>query len=261
MSMKRAFQRAHELFLKARADLEKTNGGAAFQLYAKRGDTAGDLYIYDIIGEDWWADGGVTAAGVKKALADMGDVKTLNIYINSPGGDVFEAKAIFTQLQRSKAHKVVHIDGVAASAATFIAMAGDKIVTAEHANWMIHEASAMAFGRAEDMRAKADVLDIQNKDMAERYAARTKRPVDEIARMMADETWMSAAQALEYGFTDEVAPSPEKVPAPASAVATSPLVAAVLATERDLRAARQSRRIEQFNRASPEKRDGQPERK
>jgi ATP-dependent Clp protease protease subunit len=258
MTIKRAFMRAHEVYAKARADLERQNGGKPFQMYAKKSPTVGELFVYEIIGEDWWTGDGVTAVKVKKALEDLAGVKTLNVFINSPGGDVFEAKAILTLLQRFDAEKIVHVDGIAASAATFIAMVGNRIKTAAHANWMIHEASTIAFGRAEDMRAKADVLDIQNRDMAELYAGRTKKTIDEMLTMMAAETWMSASDALTNGFTDEVVTPPvEEEPAQA-AVNTSPLLAAIASTERSLRSIRQERRVEQFNRAGPGKLTGQP---
>lgn len=212
----------------------------------------GELWIYDIIGEDWWTGGGVTAQKVIDALAQLKGVATLNVFINSPGGDTFEGKTILTNLQRFEGEVVVHVDGVAASAASFIAMAGDRIVMAPHANMMIHEASSIAFGRAEDMRAKAELLDLQNSDMAAIYAARTKRPAPEMLEMMSAETWMSAQQAVDNGFADEIAAPVDEPAADSKAVAKSNLVAAVVSTDQRVRLVRQAHRLEELSsRASP----------
>lgn len=187
--------------------------GGAERVYAREASAeqkvsaVGELYIYEPIGWDCWTDSGITGESVREALAAMQGVKTLNIFVNCEGGDVFEAKAIFSQLKRFDAEKVVHIDGIAASAATFIAMAGDKIITSPIATWMVHEAWSAAMGRAMDMRAMADLLELENNTIAETYARRTgKTPAEMLALMSAppDGTWMNAAKALELGFTDEV---------------------------------------------------------
>lgn len=199
-------------FAKARALAEHFRGGpvaiARTTLKNKGADpVVGELFIYEQIGFDCWTGEGVTGKSVKDALDTMKGVKTLNVYINSEGGDVFEAKAIYSQLKRFGAEKIIHIDGIAASAATFIAMAGDKIITSPVATWMIHQAWSGAMGRAEDMRAMADLLDLENQTLAETYAARTKKGVDEMLALMSappDGTWMNAQKALELGLTDEI---------------------------------------------------------
>lgn len=177
----------------------------------------GELFIYeDIGGFDWWTgQEGLTAKRVADALAAMKGATTLDIFINSGGGDIWEAKAIYEQLLRFGGERIVHIDGIAASAASFIAMVGTKIITGSTATWMIHEVQTIAMGRAADLRATADVLDLENKTFAETYAARTKRPVDEILGWMAAETWMNAAEAKDRGFTDEISAASAPVPAPA----------------------------------------------
>lgn len=165
----------------------------------------GELYIYEAIGFDCFAEGGgVTAQKVQAALDEMKGVKTLNVYVNSEGGDVFEAKAIYAQLKRFAAKKVITIDGLAASAATMVAMAGDRIVTNPVATWMIHEAWSGAMGNAADMRAIADVLDLESQTIAETYARQTGGTPEAMRELMLAETWMNASQALERGFTDEV---------------------------------------------------------
>jgi ATP-dependent Clp protease protease subunit len=206
-------------------------------LFAKEGGAKageGSLYIYQQIGMDWWTGDGITADSVRQALEQLKGVKTLNIYINSEGGDVFEAKAIYTQLQRFDAEKVVHIDGLAASAATFVAMAGDRIITSDVGTWMIHEAWGGVLGRATEMRAYADVLEMINDDIANLYAKQTGKSTEECLKLMAAETWMNAAQALELGLTDEVA-SPEMEEADAKAAAkTQRVVALAASTQRVL---------------------------
>ncbi len=194
-------QRAHRIAAKHTAAV------GTRPLFRAADETKGNLYVYETIGGfDWWTgEEGLTAKRVADALAAMAGVKTLDIFINSGGGDIFEATAILAQLNRFKGEKVVHIDGIAASAATLIAMAGDTIITAPAATWMIHEVSAMAWGRASELRALADLLELENKTFAETYAARTGRTSEEILGWMAAETWMNAAEAKERGFTDEIA--------------------------------------------------------
>lgn len=163
------------------------------------------LYIYDVIGEDWWTGGGVTAKSVQQAIDGMKGASALDVYINSPGGDIFEGKAIYAQLRRFAGERVVHVDGIAASAASFIAMAGDRIVTSPAATWMIHEVWARTSGTAADFRSMADVLDMENTIFAETYAKRSGQSVEDVRAWMAAETWMSASEAKSRGFTDEIA--------------------------------------------------------
>jgi ATP-dependent Clp protease protease subunit len=190
-------------------------GGVFAKEVAKedRATAVGELYIYEPIGWDCWTDSGITGNSVKEALDAMEGVKLLNIFINCEGGDVFEAKAIYSQLKRFQAEKIVHIDGIAASAATFIAMAGDRIKTSPVATWMVHQAWTGAAGRAVDLRACADLLDLENNTIAETYARRTKKTPAEMLDLMSappDGTWMNAAKALELGFTDEIVEDAEE---------------------------------------------------
>ncbi len=205
-------------------------------------DNSGSLFIYSVIGSSWFEEG-VTATGVKDALAAMKGVTTLNVFINSEGGDVFEAKTIYTQLKRfaadNSAEIIVHIDGLAASAATFIAMAGDKIITSPAATWMVHEAWTLAMGNASDLRDSADLLDMMNEDIANIYATRTKRSVEEMRDLMSKETWMNAEQALKEKFTDEIASyneEDEDEDEKSKARSTNKLEAAALTTRQRLSA-------------------------
>ncbi len=176
--------------------------GGRFFARANAKEKTGELYLYDVIGGYW---DGIHAKDIVKALDEMGSAtKTLNIYINSPGGEVFEAVAIMSVLERFDATKNVYIDGIAASAASFVAMVGDTITTASNGMWMIHEPWGFAMGPAKDMRATADVLDKIRGTMIDIYAKRTGAKADDISQWLADETWMTAAEAKERGFTDEV---------------------------------------------------------
>jgi ATP-dependent Clp protease, protease subunit len=179
-----------------------TSGRRPF--HAEASGTRASLYLYDVIGEDWWTGGGVTAKSVQQALDGMKGATALDVYVNSPGGDVFEAAAIHTQLRRFVGERVVYVDGIAASAATFVAMAGDRIVTAPAATWMIHEVWSGVVGRASDMRAMADTLDLLNATYVDTYAKRTGQSVEDVRAWMAAETWMNASDAKARGFTDEI---------------------------------------------------------
>lgn len=169
-------------------------------------DTA-EIFIYEaIVGSDLEAEywGGVSAQAFVKALKDV-KASTIHLRINSPGGDVFAARAIETALREHKAKVVVHIDGLAASAATFIAMAGDEIVMAEGAMFMIHKAWTVAWGNADDLNKTADLLEKIDATLVNTYAKRTDQPADKIGGWMAAETWFTAEEAVKYGFADSVA--------------------------------------------------------
>lgn len=188
------------------------------------GEQVGELYVYDEIGPGFC--GGLSAQDVIRSLDEMRGAGRVEVYINSPGGDSFEGMAIYNALKRLQCSKTVHIDGVAASIASIIAMAGDRIVTAPNAMWMIHEPWACQQGTAEELRKKADLLDQVRGTMADTYAARTGLKRDDVLAMMAAETWMTAAEAKAKGFTDEIEGEAAEPEAPADPTAI-PLVAAM----------------------------------
>ena len=135
---------------------------------AKNGDTA-SLYIYDVISADW----GVSALSVIEAINQAGDVQTLNIHINSPGGDVFEGRAIMAAISAFRGKTVAHIDSLCASAATSIALACNEIRMSEGAFFMIHNASGMAWGDKTELRNTADVLEKIEGAVVNDYTSRT----------------------------------------------------------------------------------------
>ncbi|EPR7149969.1 ClpP-like prohead protease/major capsid protein fusion protein [Escherichia coli] len=161
-----------------------------------------DIYIYDEIG--FW---GVTAKQFISDLNALGDITHINLHINSPGGDVFEGIAIFNALKTHGASITVYVDGVAASMASIIAMVGNPVIMPENTFMMIHKPFGFTGGDAEDMRTYADLLDKVEAVLLPAYAQKTGKTTDEIAAMLADETWMSGAECLAHGFADQVTPA------------------------------------------------------
>ncbi|QOY16570.1 hypothetical protein F3K31_22685 [Escherichia coli] len=160
------------------------------------------IYIYDEIG--FW---GVTAKQFISDLNALGDITHINLHINSPGGDVFEGIAIFNALKTHGASITVYVDGVAASMASVIAMVGNPVIMPENTFMMIHKPFGFTGGDAEDMRTYADLLDKVEAVLLPAYAQKTGKTTDEIAAMLADETWMSGAECLAHGFADQVTPA------------------------------------------------------
>ncbi len=165
---------------------------------AASADAPDTLAIFDEIG--FW---GVQA---KDFVADLRNVKskTLNVEINSPGGDVFAGLAIYNALKSSGKEIVVKVMGVAASAASLIAMAGDKIVMPKNTFMMVHNPWSFAVGNADELREQANVLDKIGDSLLQTYVSRTGKSEDEIAPLLAKDTWLTANEALELGFATEV---------------------------------------------------------
>src|SRR5690625_2785254 len=131
-----------------------------------------DLYIYGEIVDntDWkWDESDVMPDDVKNALKQVDGLDELNIYINSPGGSVFSGLAIYNMLKRNKAKKIVHIDGVAASMASVIALVGDEVYMPSNAFMMIHKPLTIAIGNANDFRKIADDLDTIESGLMQAY--------------------------------------------------------------------------------------------
>jgi ATP-dependent Clp endopeptidase proteolytic subunit ClpP len=159
-----------------------------------------EVLIYDEIGAY-----GVTAKGFLAELGALPDDGAIDLRLNSPGGSVFDAVAIYNALKRHVGEITVWIDGIAASAASYIAMAGDTIVMPENAFLMIHDPSGLVMGTAEDMRATAEALDKVKGSLIQGYAGKSGKADDEVATLMAAETWLDAKDALDFGFIDRIA--------------------------------------------------------
>jgi ATP-dependent protease ClpP protease subunit len=174
-----------------------------FRCAADDADSA-ELLIFDAIG-DWEDMGEVSAKMLARDLAKLpASVKRLDIHINSPGGSLFEASAIYSRLADHRSKKMVFVDGLAASAASIVAMVGHKIYIRANAQMMIHLPSGIAMGNADDMRKMAAALDSVTESMLNVYASRTGQERDDIRQMLADETWLAPDKAVELGFADEV---------------------------------------------------------
>lgn len=172
--------------------------GRGYQVEAKAGGTA-EIFLYDEIGE--W---GITARQFAKDLKEIGPVTTLVVRINSVGGSVFDSLAIYNLLKAHEARVEVHVDGLAASGASVVAMAGDEIIVAENAFIVIHDPLWCKCGDASELREMAEVLDKLKVSIRDTYVARTGLDAEKVEALMAEETWLNAAEAVELGFADRV---------------------------------------------------------
>lgn len=171
-----------------------------------RNESEASLYIYDVIDPYW----GVGAVGVIDAMAQIGDASVLHIHINSPGGDVFEGRAIMAAIKRFGGKTVAHIDSLCASAATSIALACNEVEMSEGAFFMIHNASGGVWGDKNAMRDTADLLEKIEGAIVADYTTKTGKEAQQIVDWMNAETWFTAAEAIEHGFVDRLAPVASK---------------------------------------------------
>lgn len=183
-------------------------------------DTAVDILIDGVIGSSFF-DEGITRKALKKEIDRAGQVDQVNLFFNSPGGLVHEGMAIYNYIAQLDARVVAHIDGIAASAASVVAMAADEIRIYDGAEIMIHNASAVAFGDRRTMDKVSEILVRADRMINTIYQARTGMDKKRIAAMMDDETYMSAEEALKMGFADS------RVPAKAKSVDARAAVAGV----------------------------------
>lgn len=166
--------------------------------------TKAEILIYDQIGEDWFG-GGITAENFTKELNNIPKtVNLIEVRINSPGGSVFEGYTIYNRLKQHKAEVHVYVDGMAASIASIIALAGDKVHMSEVAQMMIHKPSVMAWGNSKDFEDMIERLDTIENQLIKIYHNKTGLDYTELQNMLAKETWFTSEQALDFGFADEV---------------------------------------------------------
>ena len=175
-----------------------------FWQFKAQADNVGELLIYGpIASSTWWGDE-VTPRQFKQELNALGDVSEINVFINSDGGDVFAAQAILSMLKRHDAIVSVFIDGLAASAASVIAMAGDEVFMPANAMMMIHNPWTIAMGNASEFRKLADDLDKIRDSIVAAYAEKTGLDPKQVIEIMDNETWLTAEEAVELGFADEI---------------------------------------------------------
>lgn len=167
----------------------------------KNKDDSADLILYGDIGESWLDD--VSSKNIANELKNL-DVSTINLRINSGGGDVFSAIAISNLLKNHKANIIAHIDGLAASAATIITSACDKVIMPKNALFMIHNPWTVVGGEAKDMIKTAEQLDKVKNSIINTYKSKTNLEIEEISKLMDEETWLDSYEAKEKGFIDEI---------------------------------------------------------
>lgn len=167
----------------------------------------GELRIYGPIGTDdglgWFLDE-VTPKQFKKELDDLGAISEIRVFINSAGGDVFAGQAIYSMLRRHTASVTVYVDGLAGSIASVIVMAGDKVIMPRNAMMMIHNPWTLGLGDAEAFRKLAETLDQIRESLVAAYQDKTGMARDDLLSLLNAETWMTAAEAVELGFADEI---------------------------------------------------------
>lgn len=169
------------------------------------------LYVYDAIG---WS--GITASDfVAEVAALPAGVRTVHLHINSPGGDVFDARAMCAAVEAHPARWIAHVDGVAASAASYLAIAADEVEIARGAFFMVHRAWAATIGNAADHTATASFLEKIDETIAADFARRTGKDAAEVRAWLDAETWFGSEEAVAAGIADRVAEAPAE-PAAAS---------------------------------------------
>jgi ATP-dependent protease ClpP protease subunit len=173
-----------------------------YRIEAKADTKAAEVWIYDAIGADFFGDG-VSAKSFAAELKGI-DAEQIVLHLNTPGGDAFQGLAIYNALKDHPAKVTVSVDGLAASAGSFIAQAGDRIRMNRGAQMMIHDAAGFAMGNAADMTKLAEVLDKTSTSLAEIYASRAGGTVDDWREAMRAESWYTATEAVDAGLADEM---------------------------------------------------------
>ncbi|MDQ7790308.1 MAG: Clp protease ClpP [Clostridia bacterium] len=164
----------------------------------------GELLLYGYISDVmWWGDE-VAPKQFKADLDALGDVSEIKVYINSGGGDVFAGQAIHSMLKRHKAKIIVYVDGLAASIASVVAMAGDTVIMPRNAMMMIHDPWTIAVGNAKEFRKLADDLEKIGESIVVAYEDKTGMDREKIVELLDAETWMTAEEAVEMGFADQL---------------------------------------------------------
>lgn len=183
--------------------LADNRGRTRFHVENKAGDET-TVYLYGpIVSDNYWGDG-VAAIDFVKALAGI-DAKTIHLRLDSPGGEVFAGQSMAQAIREHPANIVAHIDGLAASAASWVALAADEVVISQGGMIMIHQAQGIAVGNAADLRGTADLLEKVDSVLVAGYVAETGQTEQQITDWMAAETWFTADEAVASGFADRIA--------------------------------------------------------
>lgn len=182
--------------------VDRWNGGLK-----AAGNTDNTISMFDVIGEDWWGEG-VTAKRIAGVLRSL-DGEDVTVNINSPGGDMFEGLAIYNLLREYSGKVTVKVLGIAASAASIIAMAGDEVQIGRGAFLMIHNCWVVVMGNRNDLQRAAADMEPFDRAMGDIYVARSGLAADDVAAMMDNETYIAGSDAVEKGFADRLLPADE----------------------------------------------------
>lgn len=176
-----------------------------FSIKAQEQDTKAEIIIYSDIGSSWWSDG-VSAKSFSDELDQLPKTVTeISVRLNSPGGDVFDGMTIYNRLKQHKAKVIVHVDGMAASIASIIMLAGDEVIMGEGAMIMIHKPWTGVWGNSDVLDHTSETLLQLEDQMTTIYMRRAKKlSREEIRNMLRDETWFGAEDAIKWGFADKV---------------------------------------------------------
>lgn len=178
------------------------------KLEFKAEGNSAEIKVYGDIGDNFWKDeedkSVTSVADLEKFLTENKNLATIDIYINSNGGNVFDGIAMYNMLKRHKAYKRVYIDGFACSIASVIAMVGNKVVMPKTSMMMIHNPWTIAMGNAEELRKIADDLDMMGDVIKNAYMSKVNIGEDKLSELMNAESFLTAEQCFEYGFCTQV---------------------------------------------------------
>lgn len=188
----------------------------AMRVEASADGDVGEITIYEQIGLDWWTGEGMTAKKFSDLLASMAGKEKVVLRINSPGGDVWDGLTIHNLILQAETPTEVRIEGIAASAASVIAIAAGKTLMAPASQMMIHNAWTVAMGNAMELRQVADILDRVDSQLAGLYATKGGKEQSHYAELMASDTYMTPDEAIAHGLADGLIETPKKQAAKAS---------------------------------------------
>lgn len=177
-----------------------------------------EVEFYGYISEYSWFDDDITPKMFKDDLYKLGTGGPVTVRVNSGGGDMIAASVIRATIMEYPGRVTMRIDGLCASAATYIVMAGDRVCMQDTAYFVIHDPSTMVFGNIEELKKALDVLKTLKSGILDAYQVKTSLDTEKLSRMMTAETWMTAREAKEFGFVDDVISTSKKAKMPASAV-------------------------------------------
>ena len=179
--------------------------GIKTNILMKTDENSYDIYFYDEIGGkfDWDKFEVIKTSSYLKDKLEEADGRDLNIYVNSVGGEVFEAYSIISMLQRYEGSKTCYIDGMAASCASLIPIICDKVYVYTYSNIMVHNMWTYAVGNAKELRRVADDLDKFMQSSIDLYMTKFKDTEEKLKELIDEETWLNADECIEFGFADE----------------------------------------------------------